>query len=493
MCFLKKNSIDMCNGPLFKKIIIYTIPIMITGILQLLFNAADLVIVGQFCKNEFAVAAVGATSSLATLFVNLFIGVSTGCAVTTAHAIGSGDHIAIKRAVHTSIPTAIICGAIISVLGIIFCRPMLVLMDTPEQNDILNLATLYLRIYFGGMIFNMVYNFGSAILRAAGDTKSPLIFLAISGVVNVVLNVIFVTLFGMDVDGVALATTTSQALSAVLVIITLMKRTDDCKLFLHDMKIHGRTLGKILRIGIPSGIQSSLFAISNVIIQASVNSFQSAAIIAGNTAATSIEGFTYTSMNAFYQTSLNFVGQNDGAKKYDRIKKTLILCTGCVTVVGVIIGSATYIFGEQLLSLYIRDSSATIPNGLMLIKEQFALLLNPPSAEQINSINAGLTAIDTGLIKLAFVGLPYVLCGMMEVSTGTVRGMGCSLMPMITTVLSVCGVRILWIYTIFQIPQYHTLASLFLSYPTSWIIATLFQLGIFIVVYKKRKNSLKTA
>ncbi|MBQ8605116.1 MAG: MATE family efflux transporter [Clostridia bacterium] len=487
------KKIDMCNGPLFKKIILYTLPIMVTGVLQLLFNAADLVVVGQFGHNEYAVAAIGATSALATLFVNLFIGISTGCAVTTAHAIGSGDHVATKRAVHTSIPTAIICGVIIAVLGILLCRPMLVLMGTTEEHGILGLATLYLRIYFGGMIFNMVYNFGAAILRAAGDTQSPLKFLTVSGILNVLLNVLFVTVFKMDVAGVAIATMVSQALSATLVIIALMKRSDDCRLVLRDMRIHGRTLSKILRIGIPSGIQSSLFAISNVIIQSSINSFESPAILAGNTAAASIEGFSYIMMNAFYQTTLNFVGQNDGAKKYDRIKRVLFICMGCTMTIGIVSGIVIYIFADPLLHLYIRDSSLSINDGLTLFKEQVQFLINPGTAEQVAAYNASLTAIDAGIIKLAFVCVPYFFCGMMESATGTVRGLGCSFTPMITTVLSVCGVRILWIYTIFQIPQYHSLPSLFISYPLSWMCATAFQLLIFLVVYKKRKRlTLKT-
>ena len=448
------TKVDMLKGPLFKNIVIYTIPIMLTGILQLLFNAADLVVVGQFGSSN-SVGAVGATSSLATLFVNLFIGISTGTGVTVAHALGSKDHVDTKRAVHTAIPTAAICGLIISVFGIIFCKPLLILMDTPE--DILPLSVLYLRIYFGGMIFNMVYNFGAAILRATGDTKSPLMFLTLAGVLNVCLNLIFVIVFHLDVAGVAIATTTAQALSAVLVIIKLIKRDDDCKLIIKDLHIHGRTLFKILRIGIPSGIQSSLFAISNVIIQSSVNSFGTAAV-AGSSAASSIEGFVYITMNAFYQTTLNFVGQNDGAKNYKRIKKIFWYCLLSTITLGVVLGGIVYGFGRTLLGIYITDSAL---------------------------------AIEYGMIKLLFICLPYFLCGIMEVATGTVRGLGCSLIPMISTVLSVCGIRLMWIFTIFKIPEYHSLESLFLSYPISWIVAFSFQTLIFIVVYKQRKNSVK--
>lgn len=447
-----RKQIDMCNGPLFSKIIMFTLPIMLTGVLQLLFNAADLVVVGQFCSSA-SVAAVGATGSLTTLFVNLFIGISTGCAVTTAHAIGAKDSEATHLAVHTAIPTAAICGSLISVIGILASRPLLIMMDTPA--DILPKSALYMKIYFAGMIFNMLYNFGASILRAAGDTKSPLIFLTIAGLVNVGLNVVFVTLFHMDVAGVALATTASQALSAVLVIDALLKRTDDCRLVLSKLKIHTRTLSKILRIGIPSGIQSSLFSISNVIIQSSINSFGTA-VVSGSAAASSIEGFGYITMNAFYQTTLNFVGQNDGAKKYDRIKKIFFICLASVIVTGIIVCGGIFLFGRQLLGIYITDSPA---------------------------------AIEAGMIKLMYICLPYFLCGLMEAATGAVRGLGCSLIPMITTVLSVCGVRILWTYTIFQIPEFHTLACLFVSYPISWALAFTCQALIFAVVYKKRKNS----
>lgn len=446
---MKSKQIDMCNGPMFWNIILYTIPIILTSVLQILFNAADLVVVGRYCGSN-SVAAVGATGSLTTLFVNLFIGISVGAGVCVAHAIGSHDDILTQRTIHTAIPFSLICGGMVSIIGILFSSPMLRLMNTPD--DILPLSSLYMKIYFAGMIFNMLYNFAAAILRASGDSKSPLYFLTISGVVNVILNVIFVTAFHLDVAGVALATTISQALSATLVIYKLMKRDDACKFTISKMRIDAKPLKKMLVIGIPSGLQSTTFAISNVIIQSSVNSFGAIAV-SGNAAAASIEGFHYVSLNAFYHTALNFSGQNSGAKKFDRVKKTYIISALSATVIGLVIGLLIFVFAKPLLSIYITDSTE---------------------------------AIAYGFERILIFAFTYFLCGVMEVSTGTLRGMGCSLPPMIISIIGVCGFRISWIYTVFQIPKYHSLTSLFFSYPISWIATILCLLGVFIHVYKKR-------
>lgn len=307
---VNRKSINMCEGPLFKNIVIYSIPIFLTSILQLLFNAADLVVVGRFCGSV-SVAAVGATGSISMLIINLFMGLSIGAGVSVAHGIGSGNDNEVSMVIHTAIPTAFLCGAFLTILGITFANPLLKLMGTPD--DVINLSSVYMRLYFCGMIPSMLYNFGSAILRAAGDTRSPLCFLTIAGVVNVIMNVIFVVAFGLDVAGVALATAISQAISAVLTIGALMRRTDACKFSLSKMKIHKKPLLKIIQIGFPAGIQGALFAISNVIIQSSINSFGSVAM-SGNASAANIEGFIYVSCNAFSQTALNFVGQNVGAK-----------------------------------------------------------------------------------------------------------------------------------------------------------------------------------
>ena len=438
----------MIDGPLFSGIVMYTIPIILTSVLQLLFNAADLVIVGRFCGSV-SVAAVGATGAITNLIVNLFIGLSVGTGVTVAHALGSREDEAVHRAVHTAMPTALIGGLLLTFVGVLLSEPLLRLMETPET--VLPLSTIYMQIYFGGMVFNMVYNFCASILRAAGDTKSPLIYLTLAGVVNVVLNVIFVTVLHMNVAGVALATTISQALSAVLVVIALMRRTDACHLDLKKMRIYAPQFMKMVNIGIPAGIQGSLFSISNVLIQSSVNSFGDI-FMSGNAAAGNIEGFAYVSINAFSQTAVNYVGQNVGARQYKRVGRIVGICLACVVVVGLTVGIIGYSLGEQLLSIYITDSPE---------------------------------AIAYGMIRLSYICLPYFLCGLMDVSTGALRGMGASIAPMVISVLGVCGLRVAWIYTVFQIPQFHTPQCLYLSYIVSWSATFLIQIIAFIRIYRK--------
>ena len=438
----------MLQGPLLSGIILYTVPIIVTSILQLLFNAADLVVVGRFC-GSISVAAVGATGAITNLIINLFIGLSVGTGVTVAHALGSREDIVVHRAVHTALPAALVSGIILTIVGVSLSETFLHLMGTPE--NVLALSATYMKIYFGGITFNMVYNFCASILRAAGDTKSPLIFLTLAGVVNVVLNVIFVIVFHMNVAGVALATTISQGISAVLVVIALMRRTDACKLELNKMRFYKPQLMKIIRIGLPAGIQGSLFSISNVIIQSSVNSFGDI-LMSGNAAAGNIEGFVYVSINAFSQTAVNYIGQNAGAQQYKRVGKILGICLACVTAVGLIFGISAWYFGESLLSIYITDSPE---------------------------------AIAYGMIRLAYICLPYFLCGLMDVSTGALRGMGASIAPMVISVLGVCGIRIGWISTIFQMPQFHTPQCLYFSYTISWSITFLVQLAAFLRIYRK--------
>lgn len=440
----------MLKGPLWSSLISYTIPIMLTGILQLLFNAADLVIVGRF-SGSINVAAVSATGAITNLIVNLFIGLSVGAGVAVAHGLGGNQALEVHRTVHTALPTALVGGIVLTIVGVIFSEDLLRLMKTPE--NVLPLSALYMRIYFCGMTFNMVYNFCASILRAAGDTKSPLIFLTIAGVINVILNVIFVVFLKMTVDGVALATTISQGISAVLVVIALMKRTDACRLYLRKLRFYKAPLLKMIRIGLPAGIQGSMFSISNVIIQSSVNSFNSDAIMSGNGAAANIEGFIYVLMNSFHQTAVNFIGQNMGAHQYDRIKKIFGICILYVSVAGLAAGSTIWYFGENLLGIYITDSQEAIMHGL---------------------------------VRFNYIALPYFICGLMDVSTGALRGLGASLTPMLISVLGVCGIRILWIYTIFQLPQFHTPECLYLSYLISWVITFLCQTFAFISIYKKR-------
>lgn len=454
---MKLGKQNMLTGPLLPGIIGYTIPIILTSILQLLFNAADLVVVGRYCGSIY-VGAIGATGALTNLMINFFMGLSVGAGVTVAHGLGSKEDEMVHRTVHTALPTALVGGVILTVLGVCFAETFLGWMGTPEE--VLPLSALYMRIYFGGITFNMIYNFCASILRAAGDTKSPLIFLSMAGVVNVVLNLIFVIFFHMDVDGVALATTISQGLSAVAMVIVLMRRTDACRLKLSRMRFYKTQLLKIVRIGLPAGIQGSLFSISNVLIQSSVNSFGDV-VVSGNAAAGNIEGFVYVSMNAFHQTAVNFIGQNTGAHQYDRVKKTLWICLGCAACAGLVLGLAAYGFGEQLLSIYITDSQE---------------------------------AISYGLIRMAYLCAPYFLCGIMDVSTGALRGMGASFVPMLISILGVCGMRIGWIYTVFQMPQYHTPQGLYISYPISWILTFGAQIAAFWIVYRRHtRNVIKTA
>ena len=444
----------MCRGPIFKSVIIYTVPIILTSILQLLFNAADLIVVGWFSGSD-SVAAVGATGALTNLLVNLFIGLSVGAGVAVAQSLGAGDKKGTYEAVHTAIPVALIGGVILTVIGVAFSSTFLELMGTPADK-LLPLASAYMRIYFCGITFSILYNFGSAILRAAGNTRSPLIFLTVAGVLNVILNIIFVALFKMDVAGVALATSISQGVSAVLVIRSLMKREDACRFEIRGMKIYTRAFARILKIGLPAGLQGTLFSISNVLIQSSINSFGSAHM-SGSAAAGSLEGFCYVAMNAFHQTALNFCGQNYGAGNLKRVKKITWVCLLTVSVVGIVIGNLTYTFGDKLLGIYITDSP---------------------------------DAIRYGMERLKFMLIPYFLCGIMDTATGSMRGIGSSVIPMVITIIGVCVMRIVWIYTVFAMPQYHTFSGLFISYPISWLLTFAAVFTSYLIIMRKRERAL---
>lgn len=426
-------KMDMCHGPMLGKIIRYALPVMLTGILQLLFNAADLVVVGQFCGSR-SVAAVGATGALIGLMVNLFMGLSVGAGVNVAVNVGANDDKAAHETVHTAIPTALISGLLLSAIGICFSRQFLKWMGTPE--DVIDLSSLYMRIYFCGMTQSMLYNYGAAILRAVGDTRRPLIFLTVAGVLNVLLNLLFVTAFKMDVAGVALATAISQTLSAVLVLAALVRRDDCCRLIPGKMLIRKKPLLRIIAVGLPAGIQGSLFGISNVIIQSSVNSFGSV-VLSGSSAAGNVESFVYISMNAFHHAGMNFVGQNYGARLYKRIGRIRLICLGCVTVIGIVMGWTIFFFARPLLSIYLADSPE---------------------------------AIEYGVIRMAYICLPYCLNGLHDVMTGIIRGMGRSTGPMLISVFGICVTRIVWVSTIFRLPAFHNMQFLFMTYPISWLI-----------------------
>lgn len=444
---VRTKEIDMCNGPLLGNVVRYTIPIILTSLLQLMFNAADLIVVGYFCGSD-CVGAVGATGSITNLTVCLFVALSNGVSVAVANGIGAKDDGYVHKTVHTAMPIAIFGGVLLTVVGVVFCKTFLSWMDTPA--NIIDLSAKYMTIYFCGMLPNIVFNFAAAILRASGDSKSPFIYLTVAGVINAVLNVIFVTAFGMDVDGVAIATVVSQVVSTVLVIIKLIKRDDCCKFIPSKMKIYGKPLKKILAVGLPSGIQAGIFSMSNVIIQASVNSFDSSSIVAGNAAAANLEGFIYASMNAFYTASINFVGQNVGAGKPERIPKIMKSCALAVTAVGVSMTVILRIFATQFLSLYVKDD-----------KE----------------------AIAIGILRLTIVCLPYFLCGIMDTITGVMRGMGSAIVQMFISLSCVIGIRIVWIFTVFK--HFHTLEALYISYPLSWFVCIMCQLIVYNIVYKR--------
>lgn len=448
------KKINMISGPLVSNIIAYTIPIILTGILQMLFNTADLIVIGQF-RGSTSVGAVGATSSLTNLLTNFFIGFSVGSGVSTAHAVGAGDKTIIKRTVCSAMAVALVCGVAVTLIGIFASGPMLRLMGTPSE--IIDRSALYMKIYFSGAIAVLVYNFGASILRAVGETKKPLIYLSVAGVTNVVLNIFFVTVFNMDVEGVALATILSQLLSAVLVIRELIIRKDECKLILSELRFYKRETLKILKLGVPTGIQSCLFSLSNVFIQSGVNSFGIAAV-SGNSAASSIENFTYIVMNAFQHTAMNFTGQNIGAGNIKRVRRIFACCTGLVAAVGFVVGLAILLLSKTLLSFY---------------------------------VGSDLAALEAGIQKLTWVGLPYFLCGMMEVSTGTLRGMGYSAAPMLTAIGGVCGLRVIWQLTVFMTPAFHNLPGIFVSYPISWILTGAANYIIYFSLIKKlEKRSL---
>ncbi|MBQ8598767.1 MAG: MATE family efflux transporter [Oscillospiraceae bacterium] len=447
----KSYEMDMINGPLFKNILLYAFPLMLSGVLQLLFNAADVIVVGRFAGSQ-ALAAVGSTGSLINLLINLFVGISIGTNVLVARYYGARDLDGIEDTVNTSIITAAVGGVALIFIGFFASEPLLALMGTPA--DVIDQSVLYMRIYFAGMPFFMLYNFGAAILRSIGDTRRPLYFLVIAGVVNVILNLILVIVFHMGVAGVAIATVVSQLVSCVLVLRCLLHSSGAIHLDLRHLTFSKDKMLEMLRIGLPAGFQGMVFNISNVLIQSSVNSFGSL-VMAGNTAAQNIEGFVYTSMNALYQTNLSFTSQNYGAKNHKRIDKVLLYCLGIVFVVGAVIGNAAYFFGENLLGFYTTDPQV----------------------------------VAYGMNRLAIISTTYFLCGLMDVMVGSIRGLGYAVMPMIVSLLGACALRVVWILTIFQL--YHTQFSLYISYPISWIVTFLVHLICYIVVRKKAFAKMK--
>ena len=442
-----RYEIDMTRGAILPKVLLFAVPLILTGILQLLYNAADTIVVGRFAGTE-ALAAVGSTGSLINLLINLFMGMSVGSSVVIARSFGANDLPAVRRGVHTAVTVSLIFGVVVGAVGFFLARPMLELMSSPE--NVIDLATTYVRIYFLGMPFNMLYNFGASILRATGDTRRPLIYLSISGLVNVALNLLLVIVFHMSVSGVAIATVVSQLISAVLVTACLIRSEGAIHLDVTSLRVHLDQLKEMARIGLPAGLQSCLFSISNVLIQSSVNSF-GATVVAGNSAASSLEGFVYTAMNSMHQADQTFASQNYGARQYQRVRRTLWVCLGVCTAIGLIMGLSFLSIGSTLLSLYNTDPEV----------------------------------IRFGLMRNTIILPTYFLCGCMDTCVGQLRAIGYSIMPMIASLTGSCLLRIVWILTIFQVPEFHTLTVLYLSYPVSWALTLIFHLCSYAVVVRK--------
>ena len=456
-----QRGIDMCNGRIVPNLIRYVVPVMLSGVLQLLYNAADVIVVARWAGGT-ALAAVGSTGSLVNLIVNLFIGLSVGASVAVAQHYGAGNRKDVSESVHTAVTLSIVSGLCVAVIGVGISRTALEWMNSPA--DVIDQSTLYLKIYFFGAPAAMVYNFGAAILRAVGDTKRPLYILAVSGIINVVLNLILVIAFHLDVAGVAIATVTSQVFSAVMVVLCLVKTGDCYRLELKKLRIYKEKLLTILKNGIPAAIQSAVFSFSNILIQSSINSF-GAAMVAANSAASNIEGFVYIGMNSMQHAALAFTAQNVGAGNVKRIRPVFWYSIMLVTAIALLMGGLVLWFHEPLLTLYTASAGTA----------------TTISAEEI---------IRYGTTRLWYLVVPYCFCGIMDAAVGAIRGLGVSLPTMIVSVLGVCGIRIVWTFTVF--PLIGTPESLYISYPISWLFTALVQIGCYLVFSKKLIKKLET-
>ena len=440
-----KYEIDMCNGTIMDKLISFSLPLMLTSILQLMFNAVDIIVVGRFSGSQ-ALAAVGSTTALINIFTNLFIGISLGANVLAARYFAAGREKEMSEAVHTAITLALISGVLMAFVGLGASRAALELMDTP--GDVIDQSTLYMRIYFLGMPFFMLYNYGAAILRAVGDTKRPLFFLGAAGLTNVALDLLLVVVIPLDVAGVAIGTVASQMSSCILVIRCLCKTESSYQLHFSRLSIRKVYLIRIFQVGIPAGIQSTVINLSNAMLQSSVNSFGSTAM-AGYTAANNILGFLYASVNAVTQACMSFTSQNFGVGKYKRMDRVLADCILLSAGVSLTLGVGAYVFGSQLLGIYTSDPEV----------------------------------VQCGLEILSITTVPYFLCGIMDLLPGSLRGMGHSAVPMVLSVIGTVGTRVLWIYVFF--PHHRSLYFLFISYPGSWIATILMQAVCFVFVRKR--------
>ncbi len=450
----KNYEIEMTEGPILGKMLAFSLPLMLSSILQLLFGAVNLAVIGNF-SGKVSVAAVGSTGSLVALITNVFIGLSVGANVVAAKCYGARQEAELNRTVHTAMLLSFVSGAILTLVGVLGARLFLSWMNTPD--DVIGLASVYLRVYFLGITASMVYNFGSAVLRAIGDTRRPLYYLLIAGVLNVLLNLLFVLAFKMDVAGVALATAISQTVAAALVVTCLVRTSGALHLDLRRMRIDRAIFVEILKVGLPAGFQGTLFSVSNVLIQSSINAYDST-VMAGNSAASQIESFVYVSMNAFYQAAISFTSQNYGARLFGRIRKILLCSLACVFAVGIALGYLAVLFGEPLLNIYVKGEPEVIAAGLE---------------------------------RLAYVGRLYILCGVMEVMVGMLRGIGYSILPMIVSLFGSCVLRILWV--VFVAPSFGDISGIYVSYPISWGITFLAHVGCYLWAIRRVRRSLEPA
>ena len=444
---------DLTSGPMLQKIILFSLPLAASSILQLLFNAADVVVGGRFAGST-ALAAVGSNGALINLLVNLFVGLSLGANVVAARCFGAKDEEGVHNTVQTSVTLGLVSGFFLAVVGFFAARGLLELKSCPE--DVIDLSALYLKIYFIGMPMTMLYNFSSALLRAVGDTKRPLYCLAAAGIINVVLNLVFVIGFSMSVAGVALATIISQAVSACMVTRMLMKEEGALHLDLHHLGFHMGALKQILLIGLPAGLQSTVFSLSNVVIQSAINSFGST-VVAGSSASANLEGFVYTAMNAFAQAAVTFTSQNMGARKYQNLNRVVLNCLLCAIVTGVVLGGGAVLAGTRLLHFYSSDAAV----------------------------------VAAGYERLRVICGTYLLCGIMDTLASSLRGLGYSVLPMVVSLVGSCLLRLVWIATIFQLNR--TPFMLYISYPISWVLTAAVHLACLLVVRHKMKNRLKLA
>ena len=444
---------DLTSGPMLKKIILFSLPLAASSILQLLFNAADVVVVGRFAGST-ALAAVGSNGALINLLDNLFVGLSLGANVVAARCFGARDEKGVQNTVQTAVTLGLVSGVLLAFVGFFAARGLLELMSCPE--DVIGLSALYLKIYFIGMPMTMLYNFSAALLRAVGDTRRPLYCLAVAGVINVVLNLVFVILFQMSVAGVALATIISQTVSALMVTVLLIREEGALHLDLRHLGFHKRALVQILQIGLPAGLQSTVFSLSNVVIQSAINSFGST-VVAGNSAASNLEGFIYTGMNAFAQAAVTFTSQNVGARRYDNLDRVMRNCLLCAVVVGLVLGGGAFLTGESLLHFYSTDE----------------------------------TVVAAGLARMKVICTSYFLCGIMDTLASCLRGRGYSVLPMIVSLVGSCLLRLVWIATIFQL--FRSTTTLYISYPISWLLTASVHLTCLLVVRHKTNARLKNS